>query len=405
MTTHIYVGTVGTPKAQGSITGNGEGIYHLVWDGKDDLQVKDVLRCENASMITGDGSFLYCVNETKDFGGMNGTGGGVTACAIQEDGSLRKINDSLSFGSRPAYVSTYGQYILVANHGSHSTVTCHYEKVGGEWKLERGFDDASVALFERNQDGSIGKLKYLDVFDGSGYWCYGGGQSTSHIHCVIAKDDYIVACNRGADEIELMKLDEEGKLKVVSRNKSQPAFAPRHAVFHPYLDILYVLNENYPCISVYRLNREEDALEEIETIGTMHAGYEEIHKIPHYTKRHADKDEMNASAMGDRALAMPSDIHISNDGRFLYASNRYCHGASIVVFRVKEGGVLQKVSVHRFDGKDIRGFQLSKDGCIAVIAELDKNNIEIYALDAESGVLKEKSAQCMVPSPSSIVIS
>ena len=108
MTTHIYAGTVGTPKSQGSITGNGEGIFHLVWDGKDNLEVKDVLRCENASMITGDGSFLYCVNETKDFGGMNGTGGGVTACVVQEDGSLRKINDSLSYGSRPAYVSTYG---------------------------------------------------------------------------------------------------------------------------------------------------------------------------------------------------------------------------------------------------------------------------------------------------------
>ena len=63
--------------------------------------------------------YLYAANESKDFGGLNGSGGGVTAYRIAEDGSLSKINDSISYGSRTSYVTVTdnGKFLFASNHG------------------------------------------------------------------------------------------------------------------------------------------------------------------------------------------------------------------------------------------------------------------------------------------------
>lgn len=398
----IYIGTAGTPAGKGSVTGSGKGIYTLEWNEGADLRITGLLKADNASMVTvsPDGKFLYSVNETKDFGGINGSGGGITACRIAEDGSLHKINDSLSYGSRPAYVSlAEGRYLAVANHGSHSTVTCHYVKdADGTWRLKRGFDDAGVALFERKEDGSVGRLLDLKVFEGHGYWCHGGGQSTSHVHCTAAKGSMIAACDRGADRIYFLKI-ESGKLNVRSIVKSGPGMAPRYAVFHPDRNLLYVLNENYPCLAVYDADRGIC----LRTVGTMDAEYENVHSIPHFAKREADENEHNDSAMGDRSLAMPADLHITRDGKFLYASNRYHAGASIAVFRLDENGLPVKEQVVRFEGKDLRGFGISDDGRWLAAGLLDENRVEIRELDERNGMIGPCIAGCHVPSPSCIV--
>lgn len=403
----IYVGSAGTPKGKGSITGNGEGIYTLEWDGGSELCLLDVLKADNASLITmsEDGKYLYSVNETKDFGGLNGSGGGITACRMDPEGKLIRINDSLSYGSRPAYVIAAGKYLASANHGSHSTVTCHYVKEDdGTWKLERGFDDAGVALFERRDDGGIGKLLDLKKTEGHGYWCRGGGQSTSHVHCVCAKGNLLAACDRGADRILILRAEND-RLSVLSECRSEPGMAPRYAVFHPQKDILYVLNENYPCLTVYSVDPESGKAEPMQTIGTMDAAYEDKHAIPHFTKREADPDEHNDSAMGDRSLAMPADLHITADGRFLYASNRYSSGASLAVFHIREDGLLRKEEVCGMDGKDLRGFGISRDGRYLAVTLLDQNRVEIRKLDPETGRIGPCLAQCEVSSPSAAVFS
>lgn len=47
----VYAGSAGTPKEKGSVTGNGEGIYTLYWDGKQDLRVIDTAYAKNAGII------------------------------------------------------------------------------------------------------------------------------------------------------------------------------------------------------------------------------------------------------------------------------------------------------------------------------------------------------------------
>lgn len=398
----IYVGTV---SGNGSVKGDGKGIYTLSQsDGC--LEIVDCLESDNSGIIkmSKDGKAIYAANESKSFGGINGSGGGITACRIMDDGRLEKINDSISYGSRTAYVepTSDNRYLLVANHGSHTTVTCSYgQNAKGEWELKRGFDDSSVALFSLRDDGGIGDLLDLVVFRNKGYWCHGGGQSTSHIHCVKAKDDLVFACNRGADEIEVLRIDRKAnKLVLLDSFHVRNGYAPRYLEFHPYDSIIYVANENYPSVSVYRYDGG-GKLTELQMLGTMPEEYYIDRPLPRFDNPHADPEEKSTSGFVDRGAAMPSDIHISQDGRFLYVSNRGPQG-NIAVFGVNQDHTLSSHGHIFVDSKDPRGFALNRD--LLYVGLLDRNTVQVFLLDKESGLVSKHLYDYGLPAPSSFVI-
>lgn len=391
----IIAGSVGNPfsksRQNASVTGNGEGVYTLVFDGKE-LKKKFVSHADNASTLTvsDDQKTVYVANEVRNFTGLNGTGGGITSYRVLENGSLEKLSDSISYGSRPAYVSLSesGKYLLVANHGSHSSVTCHYEQdYNGEWKLKREFDDSSVAVFKVEDDGSIGKLTDLLKMGGHGYWCHGGGQSTSHVHSVKMHHGYVYSCNRGADEIEVMKLNEKtGKLSLITKYHTRNAYAPRYLDFHPTLNLMYVLYENYPAMSVFHC--KDGILAEKQFIETKDYDYYLKYPLPEYQYTEAREDEENTCGMADRHRAMPADIHITDDGKFLYVSNRcFEEDGTITCFRVKEDGTLEFMEELHLNGCDPRGFMISNDRKYLFAALLDKDTVEVYHIENNGRVI------------------
>lgn len=398
---YLYIGSIGSKNGvKGSLSGHGEGIYTIEWN-ETSIQHIDTTHSNNAGIIclSHDKRYLYCANEVKDFTGLNGSGGGITAYKIV-DNKLFKLNESISYGSRPAYVSITDddQYLLVANHGSHTTVTCHYVlNKNGEYELQRGFDDSSVAVFRINDDGSIGNLCDLKVFDGHGYWCHGGGQSTSHIHCVKSKGDLVIACNRGCDSIEVMKLDKQtGKLSIIERYHTPSAYAPRHFVFHPRKDIIYVVNENYPVVSIYEI--KDDHLQALQHIGCMNDTYYIEYPLPSYTKKEADINEVNSSGMADMSKVMPSDIHINNS--YVYVSNRCLKGkGSLATFHIQEDGTLELLNVLSLEGIDPRGFNIINNKLLISLCDQDK--VIIY--DLNNGIPTTKIQECELHSPVSIV--
>lgn len=400
----IFAGSV-SAGAKASVSGQGEGIYSLLLHSGT-LEKISAIASRNSGIITCfHGKYVYAANEEKDFGGINGSGGGVSAYRIKEDGTLSFLNSSLSYGSRTAYVSVSesGRYLLAANHGSHTTVTCSYvQNENGEWILKRGFDDSSVAVFALQDDGSIGRLTDLQVLKGSGYWCHGGGQSTVHFHCVKIRNDLVYAMSRGSDEIVIFLLNEDtGKLELKRRVKTRAGYAPRHAVFHPSEDILYAINENYPSVSVYRIDEVNADLKEIQLTGTMDEAYYSERPLPDFNKPHADRDEINTSGFGDRKAVMCSDIHISEDGRHLYVSNRrFSSQGSVSVFDVREDGTICLSQIFALEGKDPRGFNIARDGSFLIIGLIDCSLAQVYRLDPE-GRITQKISELSVGSPSS----
>lgn len=414
----MYVGSVGTPAAlkkraaTGSIAGVGEGVYSLAVNDDLTLERRSVAPVDNAGIICAspDGRHLYGANETRDFSGLNGSGGGVTAFEIDEGpGDLRVLNDSLSYGSRTSYVTVTesGRYLLASNHGSHTTVTCHYVKdSAGGWRLDRGFDDSSVALFHLESDGRIGALADLKVFRDHGYWCHGGGQSTSHIHSVREREGLVLACNRGADMIEVMRLDEaRGTLTILDRYHTRRGYAPRHLDFHPDADILYVTNENYPSVSVYRLSPETGLLQELQTVASMPSDYYLKRPLPSFARDEAEPGEENTSAMADRMASMPSDIHVSHDGRFVYSSNRSFEGVgNLAAYEVLPDYTLRLIGTITIGGRDPRGFALSDDDRCLVVGLLDQNAVEVIRLNRKTGLAEETISTTGIASPASFVL-
>ena len=405
----IYAGTVnaGGSKGSASVTGSGDGICTLAMHPDGTLSFVSSIESANSGIITRYGNCIYAANEVRDFTGLPGSGGGVSAYRIEENGHLCFLNSSISYGSRPSSVavSQNGKCLLVTNHGSHSAVVCRYEQnENGKWILNRGFDDSSIAVFRLSEDGSIGELTDLHILKGSGYWCHGGGQSAAHLHCVRIKDDFVIACNRGSDRIEAMRLDEEtGKLTVLNQFETEPGYAPRHAVFHTDKNILYAVNENYPSVSVFSFDPDSGDMKEIQKIGTMDEAYYAERPLPHFNKRHADEGEKNTSGFGDRGAVMCSDIHISDNGKWLYASNRrFSSAGSLSVFDIHEDGTLTMKQLLQLDGKDPRGFQIISDQYL-IIGLLDQNRADLFELD-ENGMIKEKTAEIAVGSPSSFVL-
>ena len=402
---YVYIGTV---RNGGSIKGNGQGVYCLQELQDRSVVEKDLMKADSISFICkGNHNVLYGVSETKDFTGLNGSGGGVVCVRCNEDGSLSLLNSSISYGYRPCYISMSdsGKYVLVANHGSHTTVTCSYQKKeDGSYGLVRGFDESSVALFALNEDGSIGCLCDLFKMEGKGYWCHGGGQSTSHIHCVIEHGGTVVACNRGTDEIAVGKLDEgNGKLIFLSKYHVRNGYAPRHAVFHPSLPFVYVVFENYPCAGVYQLH-EDGTLSEKQIIGTMEPSFYDSHPLPVFEKRHAEEKEANTCAMMDHALPMGSDLHVTSDGRILYVSSRHFTGQGMIsVYRIDEDGTLHLLQVKRLSGSDIRGFTIDEKQRRIIAGIMDHNVIVSVPYEEDGRLMEEKSLHS-VSAPSCIVI-
>ena len=218
------------------------------------------------------------------------------------------------------------------------------------------------------------------------------------------RNDLVVACNRGCDCLEVMRLDEEtGKLTVLERFETAPGLAPRHAVFHPEKNYLYVVNENYPCVSVFEINEETCLLSFVQTVEVMEEDYYKERPLPSFTKRHADSEEKNTSGFGDRGAVMCSDIHISSNGKHLYVSNRcFAETGSLSVLDVNEDGTLVLKQVYPLEGNDPRGFNLNQEGTFLSVSLLDQNLIEIFELD-EKGMIKKKKGELQVSSPGSII--
>lgn len=367
---YLYVGTI--TESNGSLKGNGKGITVLSFDGKK-LEYKQVVCEKQPSVMKRYDDLLYVTNEVRDYDGLKGSGGGISCYRILENGMIEKMNDSISYGSRPSYVcrSEDQKYLFVSNHGSHSSVTCHYVKdTFGNIKLVRDFDDSNVVVFCLNDDGTIGACIDLYKVEGSGYWCYDGGQSTSHLHCVRAYHEYIYTCNRGKDEIEVFCLKDK-QIELVNTIQCPFGYAPRYMDMHD--DIACVVYENYPCVSLYRI--KDNTLIELDRCKTINDEY----PLPVFNKKHANKDEINTSGMFDHHRSMPSDIRIVNDT--VYISNRCFNGSgSIGVLKIVEDH-LEYIDSYTLDGKDPRGFVISEGGKYLFVAMCDLGMIVCYGLE------------------------
>lgn len=134
---------------------------------------------------------------------------------------------------------------------------------------------------------------------------------------------------------------------------------PRHLTFHPNDKYVYLLNQTDATINTYRVEPGVGVLQEIEMITTL---------PPHFL------GEANAA-----------DIHVTPDGRFLYASERQT--STLIGFSIHPKTALLS-PIGRWPTETTpRGFAIDPRGLFLLSVGLDSNALSVYEINQSTGEL------------------
>lgn len=284
----------------------------------------------------------------------------VSAFAVHRETSLLEfLNRQSSQGSGPCHVfcSKSGSHLFVANYNS-----------------------GHVASFPLSDRGRISPASSVVTGEGSGP--VQGRQEGPHAHQVMMDPDnnFLLVPDLGADKIQLFAFDEQAGTLVPNPHqpflKLAPGSGPRHLVFHPSGDFVYVVNELNATVTACSYNRQNGALTELMTESTV----DETHKGSKY----------------------PAAVRIDPRGNHLYASTRG-EVSSIAVFEVGVDGLVRRIQVEEDVPAWPRDFNIDPSGRYLIAAGERSNTIELYRIQQESGTLQKAGISASIPSPGCVL--
>ncbi|MBW7973625.1 beta-propeller fold lactonase family protein [Bradyrhizobium sp. BR 10289] len=190
-------------------------------------------------------------------------------------------------------------------------------------------------------------------------------------HAFLPSPDnrFAFATNLGSDQILAFAFDaaagaltpsDPPAIKVAEKS------GPRHFVFHPGGKFVYLIHELNGDVAAFSYEARSGAWTEIQRTSALPEGF-------------AGKDS------GQKPWA--ADIHITPDGRFLYASERTT--STLTAYKVDaDSGTLTTTGSVPTE-KQPRGFNIDPSGrYLAAVGELS-NGMTVYAIDQASGALSK----------------
>lgn len=345
----MFVGTYTEPEQSTS-----EGVYVYRMDSSGRLTLESVLRgLVNPSYLAvhPQSGHLYAVSEKGTFEGD--PNGGVVALSVDsQTGKTGLLNKQSSGGEDPCYISIErtGRFALVANYSS-----------------------GSVAMLPILPEGTLSPASQVVRHSGSS--THPERQDKPYAHCILPDpaNRFALAVDLGIDKILLYRMDlEAGRLHQHMQVKVPEGSGPRHLIFHPNGWYAYVVCELNSSLLGFRYESETGNLEQIVSIGTLPRGY----------------DGKNSCA----------DLHITPDGKYLYASNR--GHDSIACFSIdSQSGKLTVLDHIPCGGREPRGFEIAPNGKFLLAANQNSNNIVTFLIDPARGQLSRTGDEVEVPMP------
>jgi 6-phosphogluconolactonase len=139
----------------------------------------------------------------------------------------------------------------------------------------------------------------------------------------------------------------------------RPGSGARHLALHPSLDVLYCVHEQGGTLASFSIEPDTGALRELQ--------YETL--LP-------PRFQGNARA---------ADVHVTPNGRFVYASVRSTN--VIAGFRTDlRSGMLSPIGLFAVEGSP-RGFAVDPLGRFLICAGQTHDTVGVYPIDADSGAL------------------
>lgn len=262
---------------------------------------------------------------------------------------LKVLNSQLTFGNAPCHVAMASDetFLVTANYGDGSLTLFHLDK---NKKILP--TDEKYTFFDK------------EVIP----------QQKSHLHCVVFTPDnkFVLATDLGQSKIYCFAIRKhktfgDSLLRLQNTITLPPSSGPRHLTFHPNGKYIYLISEFSGTIT--GLTYEQGNCEIIETIL-------------------ADSSYAKGSA----------DIHVSPDGKFLYASHRLKNDG-ISIFKIdSRNGKLSYID-YQPTGRHPRNFIITPDGKYLFVACRDDNKIQIFERNVEYGVLEECANPIQIKQP------
>jgi 6-phosphogluconolactonase len=334
--------------------GKSEGIYVYRFNSSDG-SYKEVshIKTSNPSFVgvSPDQRFVYAVHEDA---ASDGKGGEISAFSFnKKKGVLTYINEQSTKGDHPCYVVV--------------------DKTG-KWVIAANYSSGSLSVLPVNNDGSLGEPTTTIQHEGSGP--NKERQSKPHVHCTLLSADnrFLFVPDLGIDKVMIYAFDAtNGKLTPAKQPfaKSADGAGPRHFTFHPNNKYAYLIEELSGTVVTFQYNN--GSAKEIQRISTMPAN--------------------------DSSFAGSADIHVSPDGRFLYASNRSVSN-TIAIYKVnQQNGKLTLIGHQSTLGKTPRNFNFDPTGNFLLVGNQNSDQVVIFKRDKATGMLTDTDKRIDVGKP------
>ncbi|OCF39487.1 hypothetical protein I317_06705 [Kwoniella heveanensis CBS 569] len=262
--------------------------------------------------------------------------------------------------------------------------------------MESDFGQNAATFSFDPQTGKFGSQSNKGLLDFPGYTPVEGqigvagndntSQATSHPH-MIATHPFLPVFylpDLGEDKLHVYHIGANGSLSNFTSYQQPYGAGPRHLAFTSNGQYMYLLHELADNIRPYKVDQTSGELTQIQDDQPIYPSNATF--------------SLNISA---------AEVHVSNDGRFLYASNRNLTSAALIqpgdpsdtlaVWSIGNNGTITRIqSAMAYGARQIRAMELSPAGMTAsaggqdyiIAGGLKTDNTFIFKRDILNGTLE-----------------
>ncbi len=221
----------------------------------------------------------------------------------------------------------------------------------GRWLFAASYPGHKITVNSIDKDGKVGAIQQLIPT-----------APNAHAIHADASNRFVLATSLGGDHVSAWRFDAEtGRLTPndPALTSTAPKSGARHFVWDKAQRYAYLVNELDGSLYAYAWDSARGTLRELQRTTTMPAGF--------------------------TGKPWASDLHLTPDGKFLYASERT--SSTISTFRVDSAtGLLQPLGQTATE-QTPRGFAIDSSGRFLIAAGQDSHSVSVHPLDPATGAL------------------
>lgn len=298
--------------------------------------VQNIIKLNRPTYFQTDGNLLITIIQDDEQAGI--------ASYKKENNSYKQVDTYFHPGAAPCYVGI--------DRTNHLIFTANYHL-------------ATLSVFSYDETG---KLTFITSTKHEGHGPR-PEQDSAHPHFFDrTPGGHLVSCDLGTDKVDFYDFKNNKLIHLVTY-QMEKGFGTRHIVFSPDGKTMFIVGELSSQVNVAHLNENNWTFESVATYKT----------IP------TDFTGTNGAAA----------IRLSNDGKFLYVSNR--GDDSLVIYKVLNDDHLELIQRISTFGSFPRDFNWDKTQKFVVAVNQNTNNATLYIRNKETGTLTPIQKDILAP--------